>query len=342
MTDRRGAVLLLVLLLILVSATLGLAVLATGSRELHLARALERRARARTAAESAVRSAVQRWSTRYHRRLPVPGEAPGAPGPDGRSRVSVTRLDSTLYLVRGEATVDAGRYSPAVARAGLLVRTPDPGRLAAAFDAAVTADSLIVAGSGTVDGFGVCGGGAAVPGLRAPEVRVAGASVSGQPPVEMAPGPALPPFLSRGRVAALATRFVPGTTASPRPVSADGVCVPGPDNWGSSVPDTPCFDLLPLVLAEGDLGVFGGEGRGALVVQGDLRLDGIRFEGVVVATGRTTIGPGASVQGAVRAPVVSLDGGSVRYDRCAVNAAMLAGGLDRAFRPDARMWVPVF
>ncbi|NIP81803.1 MAG: hypothetical protein GWM90_22325 [Gemmatimonadetes bacterium] len=108
------------------------------------------------------------------------------------------------------------------------------------------------------------------------------------------------------------------------------------------MPDTPCFDLLPLVLAEGDLGVFGGEGRGALVVQGDLRLDGIRFEGVVVATGRTTIGPGASVQGAVRAPVVSLDGGSVRYDRCAVNAAMLAGGLDRAFRPDARMWVPVF
>jgi hypothetical protein len=51
----------------------------------------------------------------------------------------------------------------------------------------------------------------------------------------------------------------------------------------------------------------------------------------------------ARLTGAVRAAHVKVTGGRVRFDACAVDAALQAPALDQGFRPPfGRWWVPIF
>lgn len=340
--DRPGVALVLALVVVFVVTTLGLAILAAGAREMALAGALDRHYRARATAESAARVAADTWSSRRYRGLVVGAEMPSGPGPGDGAAVTVARLDSTLFLIRSAATLEAGRLPSATARVGLLVRTLDPAELARLLPAAVTADSVVVADSGVVDTGPCAGASDPAAALRAPEVHLgAAAAIAGDPPVDIrgAIRP-LPPFLRSDRVERLATATVGPGAVTPR--SSAGECVPDGLNWGGIDAGDPCHDFLPLIVGRGPLVVEGGEGRGALIVEGDVDLRGVRFSGAVLASGRITIGPGTAVWGAVRGDVVRILGGRVTRDRCALEAGLTAGGMDGAFAPGDRRWVPLF
>jgi hypothetical protein len=345
---RPGFALVISLLLTLALMMLALGVLAVGTRERTVGSAVVRKARAERAAEAAVVAALRRWSTLAVAGLPVGGER-GLPGADGQA-ATVTRLDSGLYVLRGEGRVP-GPGGDVVVAAGLLVRTlPSvaetvPGAITAIERAAIDGGEVSGVGDGTVGTTTDTGGCTAPsPGVVAPAVTVAAAAtVDGTPPVDRvappapaAPDPLAPPLADR--IADLR----PGRVARPRPSAAAGECVPGPANWGSPDPAHPCHGLLPMVYAAGDLTVLGGVGRGVLVVAGDLRLaGGVRFDGVVVVHGHLEISD-AIVRGAVKARSVRLREGAVVRDGCAVATAAAAPALDGPFRPAGRWWIPAF
>jgi hypothetical protein len=340
MRPRPGFALLVTLLMTLALAAIGVGMLTVAAKEAEVAAALVRGARSRAAAETAVRAAVAAWSTRSVAHL-GPGEtaalATVAGSGLGVAAVQVTRVDGDLFLVEAVAHGSA--------RAAVAVRTLDPGLLTADFRAAVQADSGALLRGGMVSGFDVCGQAEAVAGVVSPQLTVdIAAAALGEPPAEaVEPAPmASAHLLAPPLRDALADVFMNGGTVSPRPEASSGQCLPDPLNWGSVSGTSPCHDLLPMVAVPGNLAVQGGEGRGLVVADGDLHLDGFTFQGVLVVGGHLSVGPGTSIRGAVRARHVEVLDGSIAYDSCAILAAASAGGLDRAFRPGHRWWLPAF
>jgi hypothetical protein len=360
-TERPGFALAVSLLLIAGLAAIGAGMVLMGAREHELMTAATRRSSARTAAETAVRGALATWSTRRYQEIPVgqasePTAAPQAARPTAdalspavRASWTVLRLDSTLFLIHGEGRLEGpdGAADPrgALASAGALVRTLSPGALAAAFPAAVTAGRDARIDGGLVSGSGSCGAAGGAPGVLAPSVYVDPAAVvTGAPPVSVAPAPPVvdPDPFTEPLLATLVTATLEGGTVTPRPRTAAGQCDPGPLNWGAVSTSSPCHALLPFIHATGDLTVRGGEGRALLLVDGDLFLESTRFHGLILVRGRLTLGPGASIRGAVRAGTVHVRDGSLSYDACQLRDALAAGDLDRPFPHPDRLWIPLF
>lgn len=351
MTARPGFALAISLLLVVVLAALGAAMLALGAREAEIAAAMARRSHARAAAEAAVRWTLATWSTRLHDGLAIGESAvssvpPARPdrGPGSGASASVTRLAARLFLIEGTGR-GGPEGIPSSARAAVLVRTFDADALARAFPAAVTAADSVLLRGGQVSGVDACGE-EPVPAILAPYWVVAEseAAIQGDPPALTRPPPDVPlpdPFVDP-LAAAVATVTIPGGSVRPGPwIGAEG-CVDDPLNWGALSPTSACYERLPLVRATGGLEVVGGEGRGLLVADADLHLQGVHFHGLIVARGRLTIADGAVVRGAIRARTAEVHGGAVTYDSCALRDALSAGGLDGPFRPADRWWIPVF
>jgi hypothetical protein len=88
--------------------------------------------------------------------------------------------------------------------------------------------------------------------------------------------------------------------------------------------------------------VDGGESHGVLIVDGDLHVTGgARITGIVVVRGRLQLDPGSTIQGGVRSDSAVTAGAIIR-DGCAIADVLRARPLDRAFRPPARWWLPLF
>jgi hypothetical protein len=363
-TRRPGFALVVSLLLVVVLAALGAAMLALGAREAEIATAVARRAEAHRVAESAARWAVATWSTRQYQRL-APGdsmvvEAPfarGLPQPEGaglEGRAIVRRLGERLFLVqstahRGEpgppaAGPAAGPVTgPVTGRAALLVRTFDPDALARAFPAAASADDSVIVRSGSISGAGPCEDAPAATIVAPRHLLDPDASVEGALPL-LADPPPIPepsPFADT-LVRAIASITIPGGSVAPRPWSGGDGCLDDPLNWGAASPTNACHDRLPFVHALEDLEVTGGEARALLLVRGDLHLRDVEFHGLIITDGRVIIGNGTVIHGAVRARTVDMQGGSLVRDACALRAALFAGGLDAPFRPGSRHWLPAF
>ena len=339
MTFRPGFALVLSMLLVLALAVMAMGMLAVGTREAWIAGTAARHAQATRRAEGAALRAVAGWSTRDVAGLDL-GASVTPTDPPG---VEIERVDSGLYLLTATGTVP-GPNGPIAARAGLLVRVLHPDRLAATFPAAMSAAGSVTVDGGTVSGLDGSACGAPRPAIMAPGITIApAATVDGDPAtVYRVPTPATEPSpFDPPTAAALATVRHPGGTATPGAAALSGECVPGEDNWGSPDPAHPCFRLLPLIVGP-DLVMDGGVGHGVLVVDGDLRLTGgARFEGLIAARGRLEIDDLSEVRGAVHAGSVSSSGRVVR-DACAIERAVSAPALDRAFRPPERWWIPMF
>jgi Na+-transporting methylmalonyl-CoA/oxaloacetate decarboxylase gamma subunit len=335
----RGFALVLSMLLVLALAVLGMGMLAVANGEQAVAGALSRKARAVRQAEAAALEAVRAWSTHSMSDMGVGERRPLDTG-DVDGAAWAERIDSALFLVRGEGSVP-GPGEGATAAAGLLVRVLHPRTLARGFPGALNVPGPADI-TGTVLGSGGCGG--AGPGVVSPTVRIeAGALVDGNPPVRYetpppvpAPDPMAPPVAN-----ALADLRHTGFTAEPRPMAAGGACVPGDRNWGSTDPSHPCHALLPMVVTS-DLDLTGGVGRGVLVVAGDLFVTGeTELEGIIVVLGHLTLDAGSAIRGTARAGSARIEGRVMRDD-CAVAAALSAPSLDRGFRPAPRWWIPLF
>jgi hypothetical protein len=349
-TARPGFALAVSLLLVVVLAALGAAMLALAAREAEIAAAMARRSDARATAESAVRWRLATWSTRVHNALGV-GELATSSTPaalvaahtDPGASVTVTRLATRLFLIEGTGRSGQGRIA-SIARAAVLVRTFDVEAMARAFRAAVAAGDSVLLHGGEISGLDWCGE-ESVPAILAPYwTSGSDAGLEGDPPALTRAPPDVPlpdPFVDP-LAAAVATVMIPGGSVAPRPwIGPDG-CADDPHNWGALSPTSACYERLPLIRAMGELEVVGGEGRGLLVADADLHLQGVHFHGLIVVHGRLTIADGSMVRGAVRARTAEVHGGAVTYDACALRDALSAGGLDGAFRPGDRWWIPVF
>ncbi len=340
---RRGGFALVVTILLFVAlAGLAASVLALGAREAIIASSAERLVLAQRRAEEAVRQAVAGWSTRDFAGM-APGERIPLGTADTASELTVQRLDGGLYLVRAAARIGPTGHV-ARGRAAVLVRALDPAELAAAFPAAVTVTEAATLERGGIDVLTGCGA-APAAGIIGPIVAWdPGVTVGGDPPVAGGPpgipvaSPLAPPLL--GALPHLDAG--PGEVA-PAPVATGDACVLTPDNWGAFSPGSPCHGLLPLVAGRGPLVIRSGEGRGVLLVDGDLLLGGsFRFAGLLAVDGTLELEEGVEIRGAVRARRFTLAGGHVAFDPCERGAAAAAPAFDGPFRLPGRLWIPVW
>lgn len=353
MTGRPGFILLYSVVLVLVLSILAAGMLGVAARESQIARTHVRLVQARATAESAVRVAsagAQGWQDSVGTGETwtwVPTVAAGGTT-ERPAEVTVTRLDNTLYLVRADArwaSAGAAEKGGAVTRTAALLRLLDPELALASFPAAVSADSLAEVREGAVSGMDACTGSThSLAGVIAPRVEVRGGRIDGAPPIDARAPPARPldDPLAPAVVAAIRD-IAPTGTGTAEPGSVGGTCVPDTWNWGAIAPLHPCHEHLPLVGADGDLVLHGGEGRGILVVDGDLELQGpFDFHGLVLSTGRLVVGDDVQIRGAARARHMVIDGGVVNLDSCAARAVIAASAFQIPLRPASRWWVPPF
>lgn len=343
MKARSGFVLIYSLLVVLTGAALTGGMLALAWREALIARRYVEVARARAAAEGEVRKVFQSWSTPAYADL-LPGQDQAVATLDTLTTATVTRLDTALFVISATATVRVGPAPPVVAHAGMIVGTlrPLPPEAGAA---AVVASSRVILRGGLVSGRDVCHEAAPAPAVIAPAVEEIGAVLEGNPAVEVrtpppiTPGSALDPAIA----AAVATIRAVGPSVAPRPRAAADACEPGPDNWGALSEAHPCGDIQPLIYSPADLTVEGGEGRGVLVVDGDLVLQGgFQFRGVILVTGEVFVGPGTRIRGSLHAEIVRIEDAEILRDACAMEKALSAPAMNRGYRPGERWWIPVF
>ena len=86
-------------------------------------------------------------------------------------------------------------------------------------------------------------------------------------------------------------RLVPptlGRSGTPAPLDSLGTCGEATWNWGAADPvDTPCGLVHVVRSSTGDVDIVGGEGRGLIIIDGDLTLrDGSSIVGMLLVTGR--------------------------------------------------------
>lgn len=305
MTGRDGFALVISIAVLLALSVAALGVVERGLAESRVAARVEAVARVQAAAESAARQALTRWSTRAATEVPV-GETTALEPPD---------LSAVLEAPWREAVV---------ARVVLERLAPDLFLLRAEAALDRPAASAVTSRAGLLVRVVV------------PSSIVAGFS----DPDPTAPIP--PPLDDPDWIDGRASLRVPPGVVRPRPVVRSGACVAAPANWGGVLPSGACHDHLPLIVGRGPIELSGGEGRGILVVRGDVTLAGdARFEGLVVVTGRLTVGDAATIRGGIRAG--EWEGrGTVVQDLEAVSAAASASVLDAPFRAAAGWWVPVF
>lgn len=335
---RSGFALMLAILIVMAVAVLSAGMVAVAGQEARIAAAALAATRARAAAEAAVRGTIAEWSTRRDAAVEIGDAAERAPTPDVTVRIE--RLDTTVLVVTATARAPFGGDT-ARASAGALVRVLRAGRLAGeSVPAAVSAGTRAEIEGGLVSGVDACAADSSLPGLLAPTIGRGGGVLEGDPAaLEVAPPPqpldALP-------LAEIADLLLPQRAGTPRPIAADGECVPGPWNWGAVRAHHPCAGRLPLVLVRGDLTLTGGEGAGILIIEGDLLArEDFTFHGLILVRGRAVL-HGATILGALRADQLELETGTIRFDSCLLADAFSAPALDRAFRPPGRWWLPTF
>lgn len=364
---RRGATLILVLVIVAV-----LGVLAAGSffaalHEEQVDSAAIVRARALAAAEHAAYATLspQRWRSAWITGPPVRQVASHSEQLAGRATATthVWALTpfSVLVVAEGVAGVpprDARR------RVSLLVSLKQP-RMPAA--AAIAVDGLSVVGGSSITG----GLGAGVGDCLTPDSDIAAVSVPPGVTIDTAGCTPLSCLraarvvrdtvlaaraetsdefgqVDRSFLANVGRPFVPGSDVSPAPViDASGACdANAPANFGDPLrvlgPDSPCAAFFPLVHAEGDLRLTGGAGQGMLVVDGNLALlAGARFTGVLLVRGNARFEDGARLDGIVVANRVSLAGASqIHYSACAVERASRSGA--RPIPEATHSWAEMF
>jgi hypothetical protein len=97
-------------------------------------------------------------------------------------------------------------------------------------------------------------------------------------------------------------RLVPptlGRSGTPAPLDSLGNCAQAVWNWGGSDPaGTPCGLVHVVRSSTGDVDIVGGEGRGLIIIDGDLTLrDGSSIVGMLLVTGRLRLTNGAYFRG---------------------------------------------
>ncbi len=299
--NRSGAVLVVVLLAVLALELVAMSALGLARIAQLGAVHAHLRASAQSAAEDAVGYAAATLRAEDVMAHPAGSRwLVGVPEGDA-SRVAVHARRLDAGLVLLEAaTVERGQ------RAALaMVRILPPDSILAAFPAVVST-AMPVSVPTAPPAAGTCAG------AHAPAARPAGALV--------APDDTLP----FGQAAGIRWDHVVTMAA------ADAI-------WAGRSGDA---TGTRFVAAAGDTALAGAF-RGVLVVRGNLRIRaGSELRGLATVRGILVLEAGARLQGAVRALAIEDRGGSIAWDRCAVDAALQVNALQRGYRTSTRWRLP--
>ena len=365
--NERGIALAIAIFALVVIGGLVAGAMFVATQEQRVGRSTLRQRAAFDAAEAGVQEAALNWDPGYDSlqtggRVAARGAAPDARGWYERS---IQRLGRTVFLVRADGF---DRDSMARSRVGLLLKL-EP--LTFNINAALkTRGALTIDGSSYIDGndaqpVGWTGCPAlqpALPGMRIPdpaELTAAGCGslrcVDGNPRVQQdATGAAAmlttvggTPFDSLEGYAAKVVGA--GSTNRPSPAAAGSCNTADPYNWGDPLtPSAACGGYFPVVWAEGDIHVTGGQGQGVLIVNGNLTVTGgFQFFGPVLVRGMlSTRGAGGQFKGGVIAEDVDLEqagvlgAAAIGYSSCALHKAMIFGATVSTLRQ--RSWVDLY
>ena len=360
MTGERGFALVTVVLLMI-----GLAVLATGllfaaSQQATVATTLVDLARARHGAEAAVAVALEEWRASARSLDPIGVSVAVVPEASFQRGVRISasahRIARGSFLVTGRAVVSRGGLPPLQRSAVRLVHSLDADELGARLDAGLIGRRVSIGPTATItrgdsaarepNGAALCARWPSqAAAVRAPADSLSIADVAAlnglaiftdpEPLAVLEPLGTLAPALRTG------ARAIGADSVTPTPATLGLACDTAlVTNWGA--PDGPCGDLYVLRHATAGLTVDGGYGQGVLLVDGDVTLDGgVVFRGIIVAQGSVTV-RNATVHGAIVAPGIAMQAGSLVTDRCAVADALALAPLLRAAHPPARSWLPTF
>ena len=293
----------------------------------------------------------------------------------GTSRVRYTRLNDETFWITSEGRVGEGiglgPASVALKRVNAILRLRIP--TINANGAFTTSGDVKVAGSAAIRGAnthppGWTGCDATAVG-KAGIVAPPGATVSIQKPEAVS---GTPQVLRDALVADSSTYIRYGdenwnslvsqasivitTGQSPpkmEPVAVDGRCIKSASNWGEpnrgagSV--APCYNYFPIIYSKGDLHVNSGRGQGILLVEGDLRINGIfTWSGLIVVRDDVEKGNGtATVFGAVMARNANvidenqvLGNSTYSYSQCGLARAL--AGSAQVVQARQRAWAEMF
>lgn len=377
MTTRREGIALIAVVLALVvleAAVAGALFLST--LEARTTRTLAARAHAYLAAESAIAAAIAGWEADTIAALGrgdtvSAGLGMAAGGTTMHARIQNIAVGTYLVTAAGTAPAPAAY---AQANAAALVHWFAPAAFAAALPAALTVGGTATIRAGaTVDGTAAptaCTSAdslaratfTAAAGIAAPHAGaitiVAGANVTGSPPLLIAPGTthasafALFGPIDTAQLAHAADRVETGVLAlAAQPASSSSSSSSGAQrcdtaaaaNWGAPAnPSHPCANYTPLVSAPGDLTIASGVGQALLFVAGNLTIDtAAELHGIALVLGNATIR--GSIQGGLRVRGDANIHGEVRRDPCAIWRALTRPrALARPHRRLPRWRLPAF
>ncbi len=305
------------------------------------------------AAEEGANRQIAPWNTGVNNML-VAGDSTTftgtVAGASGWYRGSIVRLNDNLFYVRSEGfSVD----STARQHVGVLVRLrPFDFNIAAALK---TQGNLKIGGSSQIDGNDQAPAGWTCPGLEPPlpgimindstkitEVGckdlkcVDGSSKVAQDTTMTSDSLTTFGEMSFDDLKQYATVIISGGTGTwkVQPSSSGGTCNTGnANNWGDPLnPGSACRGYFPVVWVNGDLNINGVQGQGVLIVDGNLDVQGgFDFFGPVIVRGAlSTQGTGGHFNGGVIAANVNLEQNDVlgdaviNFSSCAVIKALQA------------------
>lgn len=381
--NERGIALVVAIFALVVVGGLVAGALFVGTQEQRIGRNTLTQQQAFTAAEAANDGLVSSWNQELYNNMTVGASiTTNGTAPDGQgwSRTTVQRLSQMLYLVR---TDGFSKDSTARQRVGALMRLrPFQFNINASLK---TQGQVRLGGSSYLSGVdqppaGWTGCPAlqdTLPGIRMPDptqITTSGCNPSGNPPdypcMHGEPQDVVKdttinastlttvgdiPFDSLKQYA---TKFLPGGNRKIQPTLLGGQCNTAVlENWGEPLPTgtvanpavvPECQTYFPIIWVEGNLNINGVRGQGVLIVNGDLDVQGgFEFFGPVIVRGViNTQGTGGHFNGGVIAANVNLDQNVVlgdaviNFSSCAVIKAVTASATAGLTRD--RSWINLY
>jgi Tfp pilus assembly protein PilV len=375
--SRPGFALAIALAAIVIIGAIITGMFFASTQDYRISRNSAMQARALTAAEYGLNSVTTSgqwnpvWNTATNGLVATQSFLPG----DGAfDTVRVTKLNSGMFMLTSTGRVGPASGAQARHRVGALVTLLIPqinmlGALTTRGSAKIGGSSYLDGNDTTYAGWNCPPAGAGVAGLSMPDttkITTAGCGglscVAGSPKVsqDVAAGKDstyfnFGPGLNWSDLVGMATKTVSSgaTLTGIGPTVSGGNCDTGSaTNWGDPLHTDPsvssCQSYFPIIYAQGNLHLSGGEGQGILLVEGDLTVTGgLEFYGPVIVKGSmSTTGTGGHFNGGVMAANVDLEQSTllgnavIHYSSCAINKA-LAGVATPVFT-NSRSWTELY
>ena len=332
-------------------------------------------ARAMAAAEQGQTAVLADWDREWNSTFSS-GETsdwidvPVDDGAGSSARVRFTRLDMvTFWMVSEGIAGGSGRDVEARRRTGAVLRLALPdidflGALTTRGTTRIGGSSYINGHDSNPTGWSCAAPGASLPGIAINDptkIQTSGCSdlscIAGDPKVAGMPAAGDDStYFEYGSsnwddLVAMASVRMSGGNYTIQPVSLNGACTTTlVTNWGEPDKGTgsPCESYYPIIYATGNLNLNGVRGQGILLVDGDLSIQGgFRFYGPVIVKGSLkTTGTGGHINGAVMAANVDLETNTVlgnavvNYSSCALLTVLSNTSMPRL--ASQRAWMDLF